>query len=211
MSYTYFSNKTKTVLLTLTIISLAGVLHSAFADVPITPTTPIVECTCVTSDSQTCVTVKSDFTTGDTYSACDTGGNYIASDIQGSISRLGAWVDPQATGNVYVANGSLVQECILPSLISGNYSTGCTSPFPIFNNTTSMLPSIIGDIITGTITTIGYDSGLACHRAASVRGTLHLTGIYYSYFSIGGPGGDGSAGGNFDSSWVRSASNYSCY
>jgi hypothetical protein len=200
ITYIKLLHKTRAVLIGALLLSSAGVFSMTLADVPVRQN-DMVECLCATSNSQTCVTSSfGGFLVGDILSSCDADGNYTVADTSDTV---GPWYDPAAVGNPFLGVGELIQKCGFPDI---NGIQSCTSSIAKFNGTPLFSPFIS--------ITIGDDTNVSCRRGNGVTGTLHLTGTYLTYFSIGSAGGDGNGGGasgDISSGWIPMAHNFSCY
>lgn len=182
------------------ILASAGAVTLSLADVPVKPTN-IVDCSCVTSNSQTCATsYYESFLYGDTLSSCGSDNNYSVND---KADKIGPWYDPVAIGNSFLAIGKNIQEC---SLFSESGIQSCTSSIADFNGA-PLFPLFL-------TRNIGDDTSIKCLRSGGFIGTLRLTGSYLTYFSIGAIGGGGAGGsgeGNGSDGWIPMAHNFSCY
>ena len=212
-------------------IVLAGSVSSfVLADVPITPT-KYVECLCVTSATQTCVTREhgGDFlNVSNTLNSSCINGTYSAKLINDNAVEV---------GNAFTAyTGS---RSGIAGLFLGYVGVDTALAFPVIQNCSGKVDFLkwaLGNFITDVICTpdfpgtftpgpLGTDSGVACKRSGGTTGTLHETGNITNVpppLQITGlPNGDGLSGCNGISGGcgvsggsfppVLTHQNYSCY
>lgn len=214
-------NKNKIALLASLLVIAAASLTVSFADVPVQPTN-IVDCSCVTSNSQTCASANLGLLgmmVDSTVSSCDASGNYSVQQIvDGTNNTPGIVGSTQSSGNNNKAIGSVVQNCAITiglPMVDGYLTTEfkCSSSLPGFN-------TLVTSILSAFPGTLGTSSGQACLRANNVRGQLHYTGqTLFTGLSIGGinstiggvTGGSGTGNNGGPGLSYRMVDNYSCY
>lgn len=222
--------KTQTGNIYKTVLAVSIALFAiALADVPIQPVpTNYVECTCVTSAVQTCVTQQGGSFLGTSLNSSCVGGVYSAVDASKGAS-LAYFNDPT---RVYGNISELYRTTVANGFTAGNgFFTLSGSPvFPIFQALqncnfnflsfdTTCTPIFPENLDHGSL---GSNSGVPCKRASGFIGTIHYTGYVITvnaintlpsgFGGIGGSQGNTSGGvGTINFPPVVSHYNYSCY
>jgi hypothetical protein len=207
---------------------IAGSVASlTFADVPISTPTKYVECLCVTSASQTCVTREhgGDFlNVSNTLNSSCINGAYLAKQINDNAVEMGnAFTAYTGARGFYV--GYVGVDTALPFIAIQTCSGKVDFlKWALGNFITDIIcaPDFPGSFNPGPL---GTDSAVACKRSLGATGTLHEAGnitIVSPPLQITGlPNGDGLqgcngisggcgvSGGSFPP--VLTHQNYSCY
>jgi hypothetical protein len=213
MTNIILTNKLRTLLGATALISFALLASNVFADVPVAPT-DIVDCSCVTSNAQTCASANLGslgLVVDSVVTACDASNNYsVLPYIDGTNNNPGIVGTLASTANNSKAVGSTIQTCSITvglPLVDGLLSTyfNCTSPLAGFSNFNSSILSPIGNAI-------GVATGVTC-KTANSTGRLHYTGYtIWTGVSVGwfftGNGQTTTPGTGLTS---RLVDNYSCY
>ena len=207
-------------------VVLAGALvATSFADVPIAPA-PIqfVECLCITSASQTCVTKQGSL--GSTLNSSCVNGVYSA--INASHGPGPGVVDPDRVfggyteqyrtivGNGFTAGNGFFKLSGIPVYPVFTSLQNCTFSFFLFGATCT--PTFPENLSVGSL---GSNSGVPCRRAGGVTGTLHHTGYIITVNAVNtlpgggglgiGPGNPIGGIGTIVSPPTVNHNNFSCY